>query len=328
MSSVREDDLPSPVYMTAYGDLKPNRESFVSINEAEHGWSSSANGVRSPQNRQTYRRNEPSPRLNDQPIKPAYRPPFAPRLGSLEGEVATVPTLASCPPGETKLNRGRSLKDTISGVIGGRGKSAGRQPREIVVVEEDEKVFNGKVDVEEARSQPPQAGTSPSKEGWASGIVRRMSRKNTAPTRRVRRSSADSPAMRLPTREELDNIPLYAAPPAAQVPNAPMLSSYAPRPPLLSRANTTDNVLTLQRSITVREARLAYAKSLKDKRRQPITPAASVGSANGERLMRQSRETLNLDEGQLAMKTKARRSKHNPEGWAPASEVLSEEKKD
>lgn len=102
-----------------------------------------------------------------------------------------------------------------------------------------------------------------------------------------------------------------------------MLSSYAPRPPLRTRANTTDNVLTLQRSITVREARLAYAKSLKDKRRAKESPASTVGSTAGDRLSKPSRDTLSPEDG-LQMKGRSRRSRppSNVEGWATATEII------
>ena len=68
-------------------------------------------------------------------------------------------------------------------------------------------------------------------------------------------------AFLLTAQTELDNIPLYAAPPEAGIKNAPMLSSYPPRAPLRPRS-LTDAGPTVQRSITVKEARLAYAKSL------------------------------------------------------------------
>lgn len=108
-----------------------------------------------------------------------------------------------------------------------------------------------------------------------------------------------------------------------------MLSSYAPRPPLRTRANTTDNVLTLQRSITVREARLAYAKSLKDKRRtnhsNNATPASTVASTAGDRMHKPSRDTLSPEDG-LQMKGRSRRSRpaSNVEGWATATEIIGQ----
>lgn len=158
----------------------------MSINEAEHGWSSSANGVRSPQNKRA---------INSKPAKQPYLPPFAPRHDSLDGQAANVvPTLPPVPNEEPKLSRGRSFRETITGVI--RGKSTSRRvPRETVVVEENLDAKDDKNTVEEAPRQYPRAGTSPGKEGFMGGIVRKMSRRTTStPTRRptaYRRRSMD-----------------------------------------------------------------------------------------------------------------------------------------
>ena len=40
------DDMPSPVFTTAFGDLRPNRDSMISLAEAEHGWSSHPSGLK------------------------------------------------------------------------------------------------------------------------------------------------------------------------------------------------------------------------------------------------------------------------------------------
>jgi hypothetical protein len=36
---------PSPAFITAFGDLRPNRDSMVSLQEAEYGWAGSASAV-------------------------------------------------------------------------------------------------------------------------------------------------------------------------------------------------------------------------------------------------------------------------------------------
>lgn len=303
----------------------------------------------------------------------------------LDGLVPSLGSQSAPNTPQKPLSRGRSLREKLQGVISGNKNASSSTTSNIPIPEEDGADKDDEDKKDDGKHAYVVVGeTSPRKEkdsmnvgggtsgGFGAGIARRLSRKTTTRTRRDEDPGYTMPSVfsflvlvdsinhsscvYIPGQAELDQIPLYAAPPEAKVPNAPMLSSYAPRPALRPRAMTADgsilpgsSTLKPQPSITVGQARLAYAKSLSRQRPTPnsqpmpssntvnsvsssastINPSHSSNSNGGSHGYRRSRvSSTDSQEEHLQMnagnRRSGRRSRAVPEGWAKADGLLQE----
>lgn len=210
------------------------------------------------------------------------------------------------------------------------------------------------VAVEDDDAPPLSTNGSKSKD-FSQGVMRRLSRHGTRKAKpevppKPRRSRPSLSLCQILNRrcpraaqEEIDNIELYAAPATAGIKNPPMLSSYAPRPALRPRANTDGAATMLKptKSITVGQARLAYAKSVsRNKRTSGAAPNGTSTSATRpdtttppayRRTANASSDTIN-QEDVLSMNNprqstaSRRKSRQVPEGWGTSSDILETSK--
>lgn len=317
----------SPIHST--------RGSVMSMRELEFGWSTNASGVRQQQSRGSPLASPTTPSFAGPPPKAAYRPVFAPAIDPFEDEATeTVAELRQDEPQQTglappvELKRGRSLKDRVTDAIRGRSKSMSHATHAPSPPIPSPKLDDKWAESAERRPQPVHRTSEPEKTSWAADIVRRVSRRRTtnAPRHKPENDMASYRTMMLQSRisridlratPEVADIRLYAAPASANVPDAPALSSYAPRPPLRPRAQSDTSVSEAPAATVVRSNTVAEAAAEYRARRSKTT-----GSKSSSQPVRKSMPSS--PDGSIASRRASRRPRVVPEGWSTREDVAGE----